>query len=130
MSEFKEFWKKLSSRDIHNVRQQIDVLEDKGKKDSTIIRNLQKRPKLKEEWQAKRAFETESKRLESIKTKDAADYLGMKSYYVVLDKNACPNCRKLTNNGKKVFTHKQIGDGDKILIPHHPHCRCTLSPVW
>lgn len=129
-SPFTEFWKKLNSRDISNVRQQVDVLESKGKGEKAIIRNLRKRPGLKEEWQAKRAYETESKRLESMEAKKKADYMGMKKFYVVLNKDACDECRRLTDNGKKVFTNRQIGKGTDLLVPHHPNCRCTLSPVW
>jgi hypothetical protein len=129
-NDFREFFKRLNQRDIHNVRQQVDVLQARGKKDSSIINSLQRRPKLKEKWEAERAFRTESKRLESIDAKNEAEDRGMDKFYIVLNKDACPACKKLTRNGKRIFTRKEIGKGDTILIPHHPNCKCTLSPVF
>jgi hypothetical protein len=128
-NDFKEFWKRLNNRDIHNVRQQVDVLQEKGKADSTIIRNLQKRPKLKEKWQAKRAFVTESKRLQSIDERKSAIDRGVKKFTIILEPNACEKCKAFARGGKRIFTEKGIGKGNEIVIPHHPNCKCQLVAI-
>lgn len=128
-NDFKDFWKKLSNRDINNVRQQIDTLQAKGDKESTIINNLRKRPKLKDKYEAERAFTTESKRLETLRTKELGIERGLNKFYIILEPGACKKCREITKDGRRFFTAKQIGDGNKTLVPIHPGCHCHLVPV-
>ena len=128
-NDFKEFWKKLNQRDINNVRQQINILQTKGDKESTIINNLRKRPKLKDRYEAERVLATESKRLETIRTKELGTKRGLNKFYIILEPSACALCKKMTENGRRFFTTKQIGSGNKTLVPFHPNCSCHLVPV-
>jgi hypothetical protein len=132
-SDFRKLWadmnKKLNQRDINNVRQQIDTLQTKGKTESAIINNLQKRPKLKDRYEAERAYETEKKRLETLRTKELGEKRGLNKFYIILEPNACSLCKKMTENGRRFFTAKQIGDGNKTVVPFHPNCHCHLIPV-
>ena len=123
---FASFWKKLNTRDIQNVRQQIDSQQYRGRTDASIISSLQNRPKLAERYQAVRAYRTESKVLETRDLKAVAADKGIRKFKVIPEQGACELCMKLFEGGRRVFTEKTLNKNGKELVPAHPQCRCTL----
>lgn len=131
--KFTKFWreeirfeKKLTSRELNAVRADISRLNSQGKLSSQVISYLQRTfPKLSERWQAERAFWTETKRMQTTEVKNDAEELEIDKFRVLPNINACPLCLRLSGNGKKIFSKKNL---DKEP-PYHPNCYCVLLPV-
>lgn len=122
---------KLTKAELIGIQNTIHELQEKGYNADKIIKYLQEHnKKLSEKYKAERAFFTELKRLDTDEVKDSAEYLDLEEYEVILSPNACPICRKKTNNGNKVFNHKEISkDGFGHAPPFHPNCYCILIPI-
>ena len=140
---FKEFWKiqndyektfsgdkALSVNELKKVQQIIKTLQDKGLPSSKIINALQKEvSKLHEKYRAAAAYWTEVKRDDTHEIGDIGKDLGFDKYKVILSPNACKICREKTDNGKKVFTNKDIQkSGYGHVPPLHVNCYCILIP--
>lgn len=121
---------RLSKEEIDGVQKLIKEMQAKGKPASVIIAHLQKyNDKLSEYYKAKRAFETENKDLQSKAVIHYADKLDINKFQVLIGPNACPICRKKTDNGQKIFSENEITkDGFGHRPPFHPHCYCVLIP--
>lgn len=82
-----------------------------------------------DEYRAKRVFDTESKRMDTIETRRLGEEIGFSSYKVILSPNACVLCRQKTNNGNRVFSQAQVEKtGYGAFVPWHPNCFCLAVP--
>lgn len=121
---------KLTEKEVVEVQDIIARMQSEGKEAFRIIKYLQQwNSKLSEYWKAKRAFETEDKRINTASTvvssRDEGDY----KFKCLLSPNACPICIKKTNDGQKTFDARQINkDGWGHVPPFHPNCYCVLIP--
>lgn len=142
-NKFKEYWiaksmtpeefyksASLTRKELVDVKNYIKALQDKNAPSSIIISHLQKfTPKLSEKWKAERAYYTEIKRTDTKIVAQAAEELGITKYRVILSPNACPECRKKTDNGVKKFTNQDMQkDGYGHVPPFHPNCYCVAIP--
>ena len=136
-SNFKQFWNiqtwfektKLTAEELDEIRDNIQVLEAEGNISSAIIQYLQDNyPKLNERWKAERAYWTESKRIDSVDIKDNSKELGIKKFIIMPNTGACPLCRKVSGNGRKVFTRKELTFKGRGIPPIHPNCYCIILP--
>lgn len=121
---------KLTRKELKELQDIVDRMQGDKKSSSQIIKYLQKwNSKLAEKYQAERALSTESKRLDTSNTINAAKYLDTDKFKCLLSPNACPICRKKTEDGNKVFTTKELQkDGFGHKPPFHPNCYCILLP--
>lgn len=143
--QFSDFWKlfkkvegeylmkssdKLTKNELVEVQRTIRAMQEKGMNANKIIRYLQDHnKKLAERYKAERAFYTELKRLDTREVKDAGEYLELHKYRVILSPSACQVCRKKTDNGRRIFTEKDLKkDGYGHYPPFHPNCYCILIP--
>jgi hypothetical protein len=124
--DFKNFWKKLNSRRLQQVQDQIDVRNFSGKPASSTISALQNRSELAERWQAARAYNTETSRLNANELKDIAASKGIQKFKIKIESDACPFCVKETRNGNRIFTADQLDKGQFSWPPLHPNCHCEL----
>ena len=122
---------KLSEKEIHDIQEVIRSMQEKGKSASIIIKYLQDHnKKIAEKYQSERVFYTELKRLDTQQVKTAGKYLDLDQYKVILSPHACEICRKKTDNGKKIFTAKDLAkSGYGQFVPWHPNCYCVAVPV-
>jgi hypothetical protein len=119
---------KLTRKEVVEVQDIVANLQAKGKSATSIIKYLQGwNGKLSEYWKAKRAFDTEQKRIDSQETIEAAGDLDISTFKAVLSPHACPICRRKTDNGTKIFDTKELTkSGYGHIPPFHPNCYCTL----
>lgn len=143
MNLFKEFWlansggelfekkESLTEPEIKKVQEKIAELQDKGLPSSKIIAALQKfNSKLSEKYRAEAAYWTEVKAQDTKIVGDIGDDLGISKYKVILSPNACKLCREKTDNGRKIFTQKDVEkSGYGQFVPWHPNCYCIAVPV-
>jgi hypothetical protein len=121
---------KLSQEEIREVQKYIEKLQSQGQKATDIIKKLQNyNDKLSEYYKAKRAFETENKNAQSKEIINSASNLDINKFKVMLNPNACKTCRQKTENGRKIFTEKEITkSGFGMRPPFHPNCTCLILP--
>jgi hypothetical protein len=121
-NDFEEFWKKLSSAEIRNIRENIKEWQDEGKSKKQMISSLSRgRKRLKEDWKAERVYRTEEKKMEVKQVKDAGKKFNQHHFKVFVERNACPLCQELEN---KIFTDDYLRH--RQIVPRHPQCRCSL----
>jgi hypothetical protein len=81
------------------------------------------------QWRAQRVYDTESKRSAVVATRQLGKDIGFSEYSVILSPNACHRCKKMTENGRKIFTQKEITKGGYgWFVPFHPNCYCIVVP--
>jgi hypothetical protein len=140
MDAFKTAWiesqnfekaEKLTKAELAEVRTFITELTKKGINSSTIIKRIQKQfPKLAEEYQASRVYWTETKREDTDVIAEAGEDLGIDKYRVILSPHPCQLCIDKTDNGRKIFTQKDIEKtGYGQFVPWHPNCYCVAIPT-
>jgi hypothetical protein len=131
MYTFQEFWKdqfykSLNIKTLRKIREIIIEMEADRIPSREIISYLQENfSELSELWKAERAYWTEVKKLESNNILNDAEDLGIQKFRIVPSPNACPLCKKVSGNGKRIFTKKEI-DG---VLPIHPNCYCTMAII-
>jgi hypothetical protein len=144
MSDFTLYWKsiiapeqqefltksdKLSAKELGELQNIIYRMRKQGKPAMDIISFLQRwNDKLSERWQAKRAFETEDKNIDTTIVLQDAKELDINKFRVLISPDACPECRSKTQNGRKVFSAKELSKGVGSRPPFHPNCYCVLLP--
>lgn len=139
MNQFKYWWQNkdiieksgaLTFDELSMVRRTINKYRNAGKPSSYIISKLQEQfGKLSETYKAERAFWTELKRMDTSDVGIASDELKIDKFRVILSPNACPQCRKKTDNGSKVFSGDEMEkDGYGHVPPFHPNCYCIIVP--
>ena len=132
LPENEYFWKSntvaLTVKELMEARSLIFELQQKGLPSSKIISKLQDwNAKLVERYRAERVFWTETKRRESAQVADAGEELKIDNYRVILSPNACDVCKKISQNGKRIYDSNDIADA-KEIPPYHPNCYCVLIP--
>ncbi len=132
LPENEMFWKSsttaLTIKELQEAQKLIFDLQAKGLPSSKIIAKLQLwNTKLTEKYRAERVFFTEVKRKESQQVADAGEKLDLDKYRVILSPHACPICRKISNDGKRIYDANDIADA-KEIPPYHPNCYCILIP--
>ena len=127
---FKKSSDKLSKSELVEIQNTIYKLQQKGYNANKIIKYLQDHnEKLSERYKAERTFFTELKNLDTKEVLESADYLDLEEFNVILSPHACPICRKKTDDGNKVFSHKELSkDGYGHRPPFHANCYCILVP--
>jgi SPP1 gp7 family putative phage head morphogenesis protein len=121
--------KALTEKELKEIQQFIFELQQKGLPSSKIIAKLQEyNTKLTEKYRAERVFWTEVKRRESNQVVEAGENLELDEYRWILSPHACKICRKVSNNGKRIFTAKEVADGQVPPAITHPNCYCILVP--
>jgi len=120
----------LTKTELIEIQNTIAALQKKGLPSSKIIIALQKQnKKLAKRWMAERAFWTEVKAQDTSKVGEIGEEIGFEHYKVILSPNACEICRKKTDNGRKIFTQKDIAkSGYGEFVPWHPNCYCVAIP--
>ena len=140
MNTFLLYWKqkdfinkgeKLTKVELQLVRSIITEDRERRVISSKTIKKLQTiLPKLSEKWKAERVYFTETKREDTEVVADAGEDLGLDKYRIILSPNACTLCRKKSDNGKKIFTQKDVEkSGYGYFVPWHPNCYCLAIPV-
>ncbi len=121
----------LTKAELIGIQNTIAELQKKGLPSSKIIEALQKQnKKIAEKWRAERAFWTEVKSFDTKKIGEAGEELDITKYKIILSPNACKTCRMKSDNGRKIFTQKDIAKtGYGQFIPWHPNCYCLAIPV-
>jgi hypothetical protein len=79
---------------------------------------------------AARVFWTETKKSDTAATLKLGAEIGFSKYQVILSPSACKVCVKKTDNGKKIFSDKEVhktGHGE--FVPFHPNCYCICVPI-
>ena len=121
----------LTEKEIKALQGVIARLIAQKKPASAIIKYLQTwNDKLSEYYQAKRAFETENKLMQTGSVLVSSAELGLDKFKCLLSPDACKTCRIKTDNGNKIFTeHELARPGYGNRPPFHPQCYCALVPV-
>lgn len=120
--------KALTEKELKEIQQFIFELQQKGLPSSKIIAKLQEyNAKLTEKYRAERVFWTEVKRRESNQIAEAGENLELDEYRIILSPHACDKCKKISKNGNRIYTSKEIADAEEIP-PYHPNCYCILVP--
>jgi hypothetical protein len=138
-NNFKQFWKaqaeqvfekKLTLKELGKIRETITNMHKRGVISSKIISKLTRvSPKISTQWEASRAYWTESKRMDTQKVGEIGDDIGITKYRVILSPDACEVCRKKTDNGAKIIKSEDVHkSGYGHVPPYHPGCFCILVP--
>jgi hypothetical protein len=136
--DFKTAWKKTAATRVEKAKLSRDELT----KAREIIRagNSRSVPAYEtigkvgrelniNQYRAQRVYVTESKRNDVVATRQLGKGIGFSKYSVILSPNACHKCQQMTENGRKIFTQKDITKGGYgWFVPFHPHCYCIVVP--
>jgi hypothetical protein len=122
------FEKKLNQQEIKQIDNDIERLKP-TKNSSEIITYLKRKyPKINEQYEAERAFWTETKKLDALRIKEEAKALGEDLFTIEPNTGACEFCLQFTQNGTKVFKASELFLNGRPIPPLHPGCFCLLKP--
>jgi SPP1 gp7 family putative phage head morphogenesis protein len=120
---------KLSRKELKNIRRTLKDFLAQGYSENKMADKLSdKRKKLKEDWKADRVVQTEMTRINTQRVRRAAKKEDIELFKIILDPGACEECRRFTNNGKRIFTRDEMKRDGRLIPPHHVNCRCKLVP--
>ncbi len=135
MNLFKQFWKgqageALTKSELSEIQEYIKNLQKTNLPSSKIIAALQKfNGKLSERYKAERIYWTEVKAQDTKVVAQAGEDIGISKYKIILSPNACKGCREKSDNGRRIFTQKEIEkSGYGSFVPWHPNCFCIVIP--
>ena len=142
--DFKEFWKShpfviprlekeeaMSDNELTEARALIALYNKKRKPAFLTIKALRRKfGKLATQSDAARVYWTETKKADVQATHELGKEIGFTKYRTILSPNACPLCRRKSENGTKIFSNADLAkSGYGEFVPWHPQCYCIVVPV-